>query len=137
LSNPDKAPAAGIDAIRVAIEHVSGAPGDGGTALVNALRQAMIRQGIAPAEAGAVGGYMIVGAVRVSAAERDQDQVEIDWSLLAPDRAKLATISQRNLVPKGRLDGPWGEIAAFAAEGGASGLALALRRLGPATAPAR
>lgn len=114
---------------KVAIQGVDGAPGDGNRALARALAAILARHSVALAAEPGDDTYIIVGAVRLGDSGPGQQTVEIDWSLLRPDGRSVGAIHQKNAVPRGRLDGAWGDIAFLAAEGAAEGLLQVLAGL--------
>jgi hypothetical protein len=126
LAGAVAAPAPALSPVRIG--PIEGAPGDGANALAQGLKVALGRRGVPLAEAADAGALAVAAAVRVRDAGSGIDAVEIEWTLSRPDGTSLATVAQRNGVPRGRLDGPWGMIAAAAAEAAADGLAEAVRR---------
>lgn len=114
---------------KVAIRGVDGAPGDGNQALARALAAILLRHSVALEAEPGDDTFIVVGAVRLSESGPGQQTVEIDWSLLRPDGRSVGAIHQKNAVPKGRLDGAWGDIAFAAAEGAAEGLLQVLAGL--------
>jgi hypothetical protein len=142
---PLAAPAPAVAAVKrrqLAIRWVDGAPGDGDIAMARAMRVVLDRRRVALSDLtaagapGATGGdYVLVGRASVKDGRPGQQDVAIDWTLRRADGADLATVSQRNALPKGRLDGPWGEVAAAAAEASADALIEILRNLPDSPAP--
>lgn len=114
---------------KVAIRGIDGAPGDGNQALARALAAILVRHSVALESEPGDDTFVVVGAVRLSDSGPGQQTVEIDWSLLRPDGRSVGAIHQKNAVPKGRLDGAWGDIAFAAAEGAAEGLLQVLAGL--------
>jgi hypothetical protein len=124
---------------RLSIRWVDGAPGDGDVAMARAMRAVLDRRRVAlnddTAGGAASGNYVLVGRASVTDGRPGQQEVAIDWTLRRADGADLATVSQRNALTKGRLDGPWGEVAMTAAEASADALIEILRRLPDSPAP--
>ena len=117
---------------RIVVPPVDGAPGDGREALAKAMRASLKRRDIAVAEATDdvdEDGYMVLGDVMVTDHSRAEQRITISWAVIRPDGREMGRISQSNTVPRGRLDQRWGEIALFAAEGGADGVVELLERL--------
>ena len=106
----------------IAIEAVTGAPGDGNRALAAAMRRALRGQGARIAETGADAAFTLRGVVRVGDFGRDRQKVEIDWMVYRLDGEEIGTSSQANLIPLGALDARWGSVAEAAAEAGAEGV---------------
>ena len=70
-----------------------------------------------------------IAGIPLADSERHQS-VTVDWTVLAPDGARIGTVSQSNAVPAGSLDGAWGPVARAVAENGAQGIVAMLRRIG-------
>ena len=103
------------------VPNVNGAPGDGGTALASALQRELSGKGIT------VGGksasaYRVEGTVTMGAAKEGKQPIQIEWLVRDPQGKKLGTVSQRNEIPEGSLDGSWGKTAEQAAGAAAQGI---------------
>jgi hypothetical protein len=108
---------------------VTGAPGDGKTALAEAMKRALSRQGIKLASAAAPGTYKIQGHVELGAAANGQQPVTIKWVVLDPSGKPMEkTVVQNNKVGAGTLDGAWGDIADQAAGAAASEVSKLLQK---------
>lgn len=118
----DPGPEAVPQAQTVYLHGIDGAPGDGGTSLERAMRTELRRLGVNLVEAPEKDTLILSGQVAVSEAGAGEQRVRIDWTLMTGAGKQVGTISQNNAVPKGRLDGAWGDIAWVAAQGGALGL---------------
>jgi hypothetical protein len=100
---------------------VNGAPGDGKTALSDAMRRALGRQGIKIASSAAPGSYKIQGSVDMGAVANGQQPITIKWVVIDPaGRQMEKSVVQNNRIGAGTLDGPWGEVAEQAASAAAS-----------------
>ena len=110
---------------------VAGAPGDGKVTLRRAMRSALSRVGFRLAEAPTPGGLVIAGRVRLAPPHGGRQEVEINWSVRRPDGAELGKLTQRNTVPAGSLDGPWGGTANDIADSAVDGVRDLLSRLAP------
>lgn len=100
---------------QVAMGEITGAPGDGNRALIRSLRR-LLKKAKVPMTTDRAAASMIVGGeVTVSSAGAEADQVTLTWIMRRPDGSELAKIQQRNRVPKGSLDGRWGDAAYYAA----------------------
>jgi len=108
----------------------SGAPGDGDTALAEAMRRALTALGVEVHAGPRPGAPVLRAAVAMTPAGADDQRVEIDWVLRDAAGAELGAAKQSNLVPRGSLDGRWGAVAALAAEAGAEGVIEILQSLG-------
>ncbi|MEM9096198.1 MAG: hypothetical protein AAGC62_14640 [Pseudomonadota bacterium] len=102
------------------IKSVVGAPGDGDQALAAAMREHMLRVGAPLADKRDGDAYILDGLV-VNLRREDLDEVTIIWRLWAGD-SYLGEVVQSAKVPKGALEGPWGEQAVMAAGSARNGL---------------
>jgi hypothetical protein len=103
------------------VPNVNGAPGDGGTSLASALQRELSGKGIT------VGGksasaYRVEGTVTMGPAKEGKQPIHIEWLVRDPQGKKLGTVSQRNEIPEGSLDGSWGKTAEQAAGAAAQGI---------------
>ena len=60
---------------------------------------------------------MIIGA-----AKEGKQAIQIDWRVKDPQGKALGTVSQKNEIPEGSLDGTWGKTADAAAAAAAQGI---------------
>ncbi|MQX36581.1 hypothetical protein [Roseospira navarrensis] len=133
---PPAAPS--VSALVMAPPEVTRAPGDGKQALEAALTRLFRFNGVTIAEGPADDRLRVRGAVEVLPSTlAGQERVSIVWDLLDVDGESLGRINQENLIPKGALDGAWGETAALIAEGAAMGVGEILVRKGLVTPPQR
>jgi hypothetical protein len=100
---------------------VSGAPGDGSTALSSALQRELSRQGVTLANRPGA-SYRIEGKVALGAAAEGKQTIQIDWLVRDPQGRSLGTVSQKNDIPEGSLDNSWGSTADAAAGAAAQGI---------------
>jgi hypothetical protein len=100
---------------------VAGAPGDGNSALASALQSELSRQGVALTDK-PNGSYKVEGKVIVGAAKEGKQPIQIDWRVKDPQGKALGTVSQKNEIPQGSLDGSWGKTADAAAAAAAQGI---------------
>jgi hypothetical protein len=108
---------------------VIGAPGDGKTSLTEAMKRALSGQGIKLVSAAKAGAYKIQGQVEVGAVADGLQPVTIRWVVIDPAGKPLEkNIIQKNNIPAGRLDGPWGDIADQAAGGAATEVTKLLQK---------
>jgi hypothetical protein len=104
------------------VPNVTGAPGDGSSALRNAPQKELTRGGIALADTPSPSTYTVEGKVVMGPGKDGKQPITIDWSVSDPDGKKLGTVSQKNEVPQGSLDGTWGKTADAAAAAAAQGI---------------
>lgn len=100
---------------------VSGAPGDGSTALSSALQRELTRQGVTLANRPGA-SYRIEGKVAMGAPADGKQTIQIDWLVRDPQGRSLGTVSQKNDIPEGSLDSSWGNTADAAAGAAAQGI---------------
>jgi len=103
------------------VPNVNGAPGDGGTSLASALQRELSGKGITVAGKSA-SAYRVEGTVTMGPAKEGKQPINIEWLVRDPQGKKLGTVSQRNEIPEGSLDGPWGKTAEQAAGAAAQGI---------------
>jgi hypothetical protein len=103
------------------VPSVIGAPGDGSIALTNALKAELARNGVSLADATG-GSYKVQGKVQMGANAGGKQPIQIDWTVTDPKGKQLGTVSQKNEIPAGSLDGAWGKTADAAAAAAAQGI---------------
>jgi hypothetical protein len=108
---------------------VKGAPGDGNKALASALQGVLPLKGVRVEAAKIKAEWRIEGQIKVVHGSATQDVVTLTWRILDAKGKEAGTIRQENVVPRGRLSKSWGEIAAFAAEAAAEGIAQLLQQV--------
>jgi hypothetical protein len=107
--------------VRVAIRKIGGAPGDGNDSLAASMTAVLRRADIELVDAAAGKPDLDVDANVSVDAKGDKQHVKIVWRVLRAGGAEIGTVEQENDLPRGRLDGAWGDIAysvAIAAGGG-------------------
>ncbi|MEQ1710447.1 MAG: hypothetical protein ABL908_03500 [Hyphomicrobium sp.] len=109
--------------VTASIPSVVGAPGDGGTALTSAIQRELTRGGVALAgNSAAASAYKVEGRVKLGESRDGKQPITIDWDVKDPKGKKLGTVSQKNEIPQGSLDGSWGKTADAAAAAAAQGI---------------
>jgi hypothetical protein len=101
---------------------VTGAPGDGRTALTLAIQRELSKNGLKLATVPDARAYKVEGKVAMGQSQNGKQPIQIDWNVLDPSGKKLGTVSQKNEVPQGSLDGTWGKTADAAAAAAAQGI---------------
>ncbi len=104
------------------VPSVTGAPGDGSVALTSAIQRELARSGIALADKASAQTYRVEGKVIVGEGKEGKQPIQIDWNVKDPQGKKLGTVSQKNEIPQGSLDGAWGKTADAAAAAAAQGI---------------
>lgn len=123
---------------------VTGASDAGNRQLGTALRRHLAAFGQKIAETPGPQAVSVVGTVTVDPPAGGQQRVTLLWRVVDAAGVEVGRISQANPVPAGSLDGTWGNIADFAAQAAAEGIAALVRRIdwrsrdaaGPAVRPA-
>jgi hypothetical protein len=100
---------------------VTGAPGDGNTALASALNRELVRQGL-PVDRQTGQAYRIEGQVALGAVKDGRQPIQIDWRVKDGKGNAIGTVTQKNTIPPGSLDGAWGQTADAAAEAAVQGI---------------
>jgi hypothetical protein len=113
---------------------IKGAPGDGNEALARALQGVLPLKGVRVEAKKDKAGWRIEGRVKVVSKSTTEDVVTLTWRVLDANGKEAGTIAQENVVPSGRLKKPWAEIAGFAAEAAAEGIAQLLQQVRQAQA---
>jgi hypothetical protein len=108
---------------------IKGAPGDGNQALARALTGILPLKGVALGETQATAQWVVEGVIKVVPGRSDQDVVSLTWRVLDAKGKEAGVITQENAVPRGRLSKPWREIAGFAAEAAAEGIAQLIQQV--------
>ena len=107
---------------------VTGAPGDGGRALQQAMKRALLRVRLKLAPEPGGDSLALAGSVSLGAPINRRQVVEIVWSVRRADGSEVGNLKQRNAVEAGSLDGTWGKLASIVAESAADGLVELLRQ---------
>ncbi|MFA5898568.1 MAG: hypothetical protein WC829_05585 [Hyphomicrobium sp.] len=108
--------------VKALVPTVVGAPGDGSNSLRAALQRELTRSGVSLTEARTTDTYLVEGKVAMGTGKDGKQPITIDWSVTDPSGKKLGTVSQKNEVPQGSLDGSWGKTADAAAAAAAQGI---------------
>ncbi len=123
---PSMAPTTGSIAtsgpITAVVPNVTGAPGDGGATLTNAIQRELTKNGVALSTTPDPQSYKVEGKVAMGQGKDGKQPIQIDWNVIDPSGKKLGTVSQKNEVPQGSLDGAWGKTADAAAAAAAQGI---------------
>jgi len=108
--------------VKALVPSVVGAPGDGSSSLRAALQRELSRSGVTLAEGQSPDTYVVEGKVALGPGKDGKQPITIDWSVSDPSGKRLGTVSQKNEVPQGSLDGSWGKTADAAAAAAAQGI---------------
>ncbi|HEX3863855.1 MAG TPA: hypothetical protein VHY35_19405 [Stellaceae bacterium] len=116
---------------RIAIGKITGAPGDGGSSLANAVGGVLRRQEVAIADKGEKADLTLDGQVEVAPVKAGKQHVKIVWRMRRADGAEIGTVDQENDVPHDVLNGPWGDLAYNIAIAASDGLLQLVARGAP------
>ncbi len=108
--------------ITAVVPLVTGAPGDGSSTLTAAIQRELTRNGLALTSVPDAQSYKVEGKVAMGESKDGKQPIQIDWNVIDPSGKKLGTVSQKNEVPQGSLDGAWGKTADAAAAAAAQGI---------------
>src|SRR5262249_58157219 len=108
--------------LRGVIPNVTGAPGDGSSSLASALQRELSSKGITLANKAGATAYRVEGTVTMGQAKEGKQPIQIEWLVRDPQGKKLGTVSQKNEIPAGSLDGAWEGTADQAAGAAAQGI---------------
>jgi hypothetical protein len=111
-----------VGAVKARVPIVTGAPGDGSSSLRSAIQRELAKNGVALGDTPSPQTYTVEGKVALGAGADGKQPITIDWSVSDPNGKKLGTVSQKNEVPQGSLDGAWGKTADAAAAAAAQGI---------------
>ena len=101
---------------------VTGAPGDGKVSLTKAIKDRLYKKGIRLTSKRTDSVYQVRGVVQLVNAGAGKQKIRIDWRVYDPKGKRLGTVTQKNEIPKGSLNGSWGGIADAAAGAAANGI---------------
>jgi hypothetical protein len=127
-TTPVTAPSGTAATLSAIVPSVTGAPGDGATSLAQALQSELSKNGVSLTTQQTATAYRVEGVVKVGQAQGDKQPIQIDWNVKDPQGKKLGTVTQKNEIPQGSLDGAWGQTASAAAAAAAQGIIKLLPR---------
>jgi hypothetical protein len=116
---------------------VSGAPGDGNTALTRLIRADLAEFGPLVQVTPDGADFTVTGTVVVSPLPKGQQQVEIAWTVTRPSGVVVGKVSQLNAVPAGSLSLTWGDVAGVVAQQASAGVNAVVERFIGKDAPAK
>jgi hypothetical protein len=108
--------------VAAVVPAVTGAPGDGTSSLTAAIKRELANKGIAVAERASPSAYRVEGAVTMGEPREGKQAIQIEWVVKDPQGKRLGTVSQKNDIPEGSLDGAWGRTAEQAAGAAVQGI---------------
>jgi hypothetical protein len=101
--------------LRLVLDPVTGAPGDGDTSLPRALAYVLQDAGVDVLDQPEPSAPHVGGKVTRTALPGGQENIRIVWTVSDAAHKSIGTVAQENAVPRGSLDGPWSDAAAAVA----------------------
>jgi len=118
--------------IRLAVGGIEGAPGDGDTSLAGSVTAVLKRHDLDIVDDPKSQGVLKLSAqVSMSPGGAGKQHIKIVWHLRRGDGSEIGTVAQENDVPKGTLDGAWGDVAYTVVVAAESGILELIARSGP------
>ena len=115
-------------AAKLYIPQVTGAPGDGDTALTRLIRARLTEFGpmvqVTPENA----DFTVKGDVAVSPLPKSRQQIEVTWTITRPNGHVTGKVAQLNSLPAGMLTPAWGDVAVAVAQEAAGGIFTIVER---------
>lgn len=109
-------------AVMAFVPNVTGAPGDGRISLTSALQRELSKNGVALANSAGGNAYRVEGVVKLGQANGGKQPISIDWHVKDATGKGVGTVSQKNDIAAGSLDGAWGPTADAAAAAASQGI---------------
>ena len=106
---------------RVFLGTVTGAPGDGNRSLALQLRTALGQSGALLAEDRTDADIWVRAEIHLADQTPTTQRVEIQWIVESP-QGERGRVVQVNEIPRGTLDGLWGDVALVVARQAATGI---------------
>jgi hypothetical protein len=117
---------------RLFVPIVENAPGDGSETLASAMQTHLVKAGLDVQPDQWQATYILKGSVDLTKPMGGMQIVSIIWKLERRNGEYVGKVEQKNRIRAGTLNGPWGEVAIAAAQGGARGILNLLRQAEPA-----
>jgi hypothetical protein len=128
---PKEAPGGGRT--RVAVRKIRGAPGDGDNSLATSLTAVLKHADIELVDAKEGKPDVDVDCdVKLDPIPGGKQHVKIVWHVDRASGGEIGQVAQENDIPRGQLDGAWGDIAYSVAIAAADGIVQLVDRAGPA-----
>ena len=122
-------PLQGTDPL-IAVEPVTGAPGDGGRSLARAMEDALRRSNLALVQKPEdKPNFVVEGKVELGPPAAGKQAIKVSWTLRRADGGPVGEVKQENAIAAGSLDGAWGLTAYDVANAAAPGIAALLAEL--------
>lgn len=128
-------PTADTQPYQLVIGKIEGAPGNGDRLMAEAMRLIFSAENLsAPVDViktPSPQAFIIEGTSKLSSATDRAETIAITWTVKDIDGGILGQVKQSNQVPRGSLDGDWGDTAFYAAEAAAEGILNILLQFTP------
>lgn len=95
----------------LAIQGVSGAPGDGNRTLARAIREALRLRDFQVTDDPRQAAFRLIGQVDMTPPNAGRQHVKITWRVTTMNGGNVGRATQENTIPAGSLDGGWGQVA--------------------------
>lgn len=95
----------------LAIQGVSGAPGDGNRTLARAIREALRLRDFQVTDDPRQAAFRLMGQVDMTQPNAGRQHVKITWRVTTMNGGNVGRATQENTIPAGSLDGSWGQVA--------------------------
>jgi hypothetical protein len=112
---------------RVRFIPITGAPGDGNTALTSRMRSFLGNLGYVMQDTAEGAAFAVTAEVSLVPVNPATQRVEIQWIVSRRDGHELGRVVQLNEVPANSLSRFWGDVAYVAAEQAAGGVQTIIR----------
>jgi hypothetical protein len=109
-------------AAKVLVADVTGAPGDGDLSLTQQMRTRLAVLGPVVLTTPAGADFVVQGDVKVVPIPKQQERVEIQWSVRTASGDERGRVVQLNEIPAGTLDKYWGDVAVVVATEASNGV---------------
>jgi hypothetical protein len=107
---------------RIFIGTVSGAPGDGDTALPLDLSRDLPSPNLQLVSNAKQADFSVTGTIKATPSGPGQVTVELDWSVLDANHRKIGQVTQLHVLAASDISPYWGDVAAAAASEAAGGI---------------
>jgi hypothetical protein len=115
-------------AAKVEVVDVTGAPGDGDIALTQQMRARLAVLGPVVLTTPTGADFIVKGDVKVVTIPKNQERVEIQWSVQTVSGDERGRVVQLNEIPAGTLDHYWGDVAVVVATEASNGVNDVIKR---------
>jgi hypothetical protein len=113
---------------KVLIADVTGAPGDGNVSLTQQMRARLAVLGPVVLTTTAGADFVVQGDVKVVPIPKQQERIEIQWSVRTMSGDERGRVVQLNEIPAGTLDKYWGDVAVVVATEASNGVNNVIQR---------